>query len=115
MDKPSVYKGKIVALQGSFGSGLAQLWVDHGVVGGTVPIYCDNASTVRALHSCFGNVIGAGHTINNDPEQKPGHIGKEIYYALDDCGLVLGWFVPVDLATEELVKAYMETEEEVPA
>jgi len=68
---------------------------------------CDNAPTVRALDRAFGNVISKNHTMNNKAIE-----GKEIYYVLDDMGLVLAGFVPLEMASQELIQAY-ENQKEV--
>ena len=118
-----INKGIIRGFGGNWMSGLGYLhiedsdepWVRHSVP-------CDNVSTVRALDDCFGNVIGPGHTINNDPEQrrdedgrflpKPGHLGKEIFWSYDEIRMIFGGFTPVKGAPAELVEAY-EAQEEV--
>ncbi len=81
--KATVYRGKIDVFTGSWQSGLAVLVIDGE------PIHCENAPTVRALDSCFGNVIAPGHSVN----QKAIH-GKDIVYSLDEMGLVLEAFTP---------------------
>jgi len=72
--------GTITGFSGSWGSGLATLFVDG------VPIPCDNGATVRALASCFEDVITSGHCVNVSAL-----IGKRIRYGMDDFGLCLGW------------------------
>jgi len=37
--------------------------------------------------------------------------GKEVYYTLDDMGLVLAGFVPLEMASEELIQAYQNQKE----
>jgi len=92
-----IHRGVIAGLNGSWGSGLAILAFEDGT---SVP--CDNGPTVRALESAFGDVIGSAHDIRSDG----GHVGKEVFYGFDDFGLTLGWFVPVDEASPELIDAY---------
>lgn len=92
-----IMKDRIIALQGSWGSGLATLVLENDQV------FCENGATVRALDAAFGNVIGEGHTIDN---KKGGHVGKEIYYSLDAMGMLLEAFTPVEDASEELINAY---------
>jgi len=98
-----IYKGKIIAFHGTWMSGLATLEIedyDRGIV--NVP--CDNAQIARALDSAFGGVIGDAHTVLQDAIQ-----GKEIFYGMDDMGLVLGFIIPVENATPELIEAYERT------
>lgn len=76
-------KGSILAFRGSWGSGLGTLVLDTGAV------HCENAATVRALDACFGDVIGPGHTVNQEAIA-----GQEVYYCLDEMGLILEAFVP---------------------
>jgi len=100
---PEVYRGKIIGFRGSWLSGLATLIVED-FDRGEIAIPCDNGATVRALEDAFGNVIAEGHTVNNEAIQ-----GKEIYYSMDDMGLVLGGFTPVEDATPQIVEAYKNT------
>ena len=95
-----VKKGKIVDFIGSWGSGLATLVVEDDD-GKLHNIPCENAPTVRALESDYGNVIGEGHTalVSNIK-------GKEIFYEMGDMGLVLGWFVPIEEAPPEVWEEY---------
>jgi len=100
-----IQKGKIISFSGSWGSGLATLTIQNE--DGTVKhVPCDNGPTVRALHAAFGNVISKNHTMNNKAIQ-----GKEIYYTLDDMGLVLGGFVPLEMASKELIQTYENQKE----
>jgi hypothetical protein len=92
-----IMKDRIVALRGSWGSGLATLIMEGNQV------FCENGPTVRAMDACFGNVIGEGHTIDNE---KGGHVGREIFYSLDEMGITLGGFTPVEEASDELLAAY---------
>jgi hypothetical protein len=102
----SIYKGKILRISGSWGSGLALLdMIDERL--GRVRIPCDNGQTVRALDECFGGVIGPGHTINSGAVA-----GKEIFYAVNEFG-ILALFAPVEGATPELVEEY-EAEKKKP-
>lgn len=81
--KATVYRGIIDGFVGSWMSGLGTL-----VVSG-VPVHCENGATVRALDSCFGNVISPGHSVNNKAIQ-----GKDIVYSMDEMGLILEAFTP---------------------
>lgn len=76
--------GTIQDFEGERASGIASLTVKHED-GTTQLIYCDNAATVRALDSLFGNVIGNDDTVNVEAIK-----GKKIVYRLDECG-VLAW------------------------
>jgi len=98
-----VFKGTILGLGGTWMSGLAHMRI-RDERRGEVVVHCDNGATVRALEGAFGNVIGEGHTINNETG---GHIGKEVYYSTDDFG-ILAAFMPVDEAPPELVRIYEE-------
>jgi len=96
--------GKIVCLQGSWGSGLATLIVLNrdGVM---VSIPCDNAPTVRALDGAFGDFIAPGHTFNNEAIA-----GKEIIYSYDETGIILGGITPIE-NLDELMERYEEWKE----
>jgi hypothetical protein len=100
----SIRIGTIVGLGGSWQSGLAHLQFKDGTV-----VRCENTATVRALEAAFGNVIGPGHTINNETG---GHVGQEVYYSTDDFG-ILAAFTPVDEASPELESAYEKQQAEV--
>jgi len=99
---PEIFKGTIVQVAGSWGSGLAALTVDDERRG-RVTLHSDNGPLVRSLDAAFGDVIGSGHAIDN---RKGGHVGKTIFYFLDEFGLCLGGFVPEDDASPELIDAY---------
>lgn len=100
-----IEKGKIVAFQGSWCSGLGYLIIEKE--DGTIDrVPCDNGPTVRALESAFGNVITPGHTANGE-----GCKGKEIFYSPDEWGLVLEGFTPVEEASAELWEEYEKQEE----
>ena len=95
-----IYRGKIVDFVGSWMSGLATLVIDDEERG-RVKIPCDNAPTIRALESAFGGVIGGGHTAITEAIK-----GKEIFYYMDELGLVLGGFIPVESAPPEVFELY---------
>jgi len=98
-----VYKAKILGFRGNWLSGLATLILeDSEGSGGASQIHCENAATVRALQGAFGNVIGEGHTVNNNG----GFVGREVYYSMDDMDLILECFTPVEDASEELIDYY---------
>ena len=79
-------KGQIVSLQETWGSGIAELTIkdENGHID-VIP--CENAQTVRAFESAFGNVISDSHTIN----PKGNHIGQWIFYSIDAFGLFEGF------------------------
>jgi len=97
-----IHKGKIVGFQGSWCSGLGFLLIKDSKTHALNSVPCDNAPTVRALETAFGNVVGNAH----DVKCKGGHIGKEIYWTYDEMGLVLGGFIPVKGASEEVKRLY---------
>ena len=82
-------KGIIKGFSGSWGSGLGFLLIEDCKTKQTEQIPCENASTVRALESCFGDTITDGHTANGS-----GFKNKKIYWDWDEIGLVLGGFTP---------------------
>jgi len=81
-----VYRGRLEGFRGSWGSGIAHLIIS----GKAIP--CDNGPTVRALQACYGGVIGRGHSVSEGPSW----VGREVVWAYDDMGLVLGGFVPLE-------------------
>lgn len=97
-----IRKGTIVRMQGSWGSGLGELIIDEIIKGEEkrVSIDCENASTVRALDGCFGDVISSGHSFDNAAIE-----GKEIFFSADDFGILEG-FTPVNDAPPEMVRIY---------
>jgi len=82
--------GVIKDFRGSWGSGMATLVFEDGT---EVP--CENAPTVRAFMRAFGASASPGHTF--DVRQIR---GKKIEYWLDDMGLALAGFRPLDEETE---------------
>jgi hypothetical protein len=64
-----IRKGTIEGFSGTWDSDLGYLVID-----GT-PIPCENAPTVQALDRMFGDVIGPGHTVNDEALR-----GKRIVY-----------------------------------
>jgi hypothetical protein len=90
--KSGIKYGVIQGFSGSWGSGIGFLTVEDEN-GNIIPISCDNAPTVRALDYCFGGVIRGGHTAGSDTIH-----GKEIFYQLEDWGILAG-FTPVTDAT----------------
>jgi len=79
------YKGKLKAFRGSWGSGLGFLeFYDRA------PVPCENAPTVRALDSCFGDFIAANHSIDNTAIA-----GREIAFSVDAIGVLFG-FTPLE-------------------
>jgi len=99
-----VKKGVIRGFSGSWHSGIASLTVEHED-GTVVDIPCDNAYTVRALDAAFGDVITAGHSVNQESI-----VGEEIYYSYDEMGLLLGGFTPASEASPELLEHYENLE-----
>ena len=85
VERGEMRRGTITGFSGHWLSGIGYLLVDG------VGVPCENAPTVRALDACFGDVIAEGHTVSQETI-----VGKEIYYSMDDLGLVLGGFTPVD-------------------
>ena len=86
-----IRKGKLIEFRGSWGSGLGTLEIEDSETGAHELIPCDNGATVRALEAAFGSVITEGHTANGD-----GYKGREVYWSLDEFGLVLEGFTPVE-------------------
>lgn len=82
-------KGTILDFTGSWSSGVAMLTIkiDDGT---ELSIPCENSQTVRALDACFGGVIVPGHSVGVDAIR-----GKEIYFSLDDFGMLKG-FSPIE-------------------
>ena len=86
-----IRKGKLIQFRGSWGSGLASLEIEDSETGVHEHVPCDNGTTVRAFEAAFGDVITTGHTANGD-----GYRGQEVYWSLDEFGLVLAGFTPVE-------------------
>ncbi|MBA7686798.1 hypothetical protein ES703_95257 [subsurface metagenome] len=86
-----IRKGKLIQFRGSWGSGLGTLEIEDSETGECEQVPCDNGATVRALEAAFGNVITPAHTANGD-----GYKGREVYWSLDELGLVLEGFTPVE-------------------
>ena len=86
-----VRKGRLIQFHGSWGSGLGTLEIEDSETGAHELIPCDNGATVRALEAAFGDVITEAHTANGD-----GYKGREVYWSLDEFGLVLEGFTPVE-------------------
>ena len=84
-------KGRLIQFRGSWGSGLGTLEIEDSETGEREHVPCDNGATVRALEAAFGNVITDGHTANGD-----GYKNREVYWSLDEFGLVLAGFTPVE-------------------
>jgi len=96
-----IRKGRLIQLNGSWGSGLGTLEIEDSETGACEHIPCDNGATVRALEAAFGNVITPVHTANGN-----GYKGREVYWSYDELGLVLGGFTPVEDAPPEMVEHY---------
>ncbi len=97
---PQIYRAKILGFQGSWGSGMAFLNVEDLDTGTIEAVPADSGPLGRALGSAFG-AIGSGHTIDNSQIE-----GQEIFYVMDDMGLTMGCFMPVEEAGAELWEAY---------
>ena len=98
-----IRKGKLIQFGGSWGSGLGILEIEDSETGVRERVPCDNGATVRALEAAFGDVITPAHTASGD-----GYKGREVYWSLDEFGLVLEAFTPVEDASPELVNCYLE-------
>ena len=99
-DFSGLKRGTIIEFQGSYMSGLAMLVVkdENDMV---KYVSCENTSMVKALESAFGNVISNSHNVKSDG----GHVGKDIFYHVDDFG-VIEWFIPVEDAPKEIIQMY---------
>jgi len=86
-----IRKGRLIQFRGSWGSGLGILEIKDSETGECEPVPCDNGATVRALEAAFGNVITDGPTANGDGDK-----GQAVYWSLDELGLVLEGFTPVE-------------------
>ena len=96
-----IKKGEIMDFQGSWGSGIATMVIKRED-GKIERVPCENTQTTRALDSAYGG-IEAGHSFNVKNIK-----GKEIYYSMDDMGLVMGGFMPVEQADQELETKYLK-------
>ena len=93
--------GTIVEFQGSWQSGLGTLWFEgEGVL-------CENAPTVRALEGCFGEVIAAGHTVNQDAIR-----GQRVVYSVDAMGILIGFTPEEDWTGPEIPPEGLEDPDE---
>jgi hypothetical protein len=93
-------KGTIVNFQGSWGSNIGTLWIQKEGHDSASGIACENAPTVRILAQ-FVDCIGEGHTVNTDKLK-----GLEVFFAMDDMGLILDGIVPTEHATPEMWEMY---------
>lgn len=94
-------KGKILDFVGSWQSGIAQLVIEDSDTGGVDFVPCENTATVRALEAAFEDVITPGHTADGK-----GYKGQEVFWSMDEYGVLLLGFTPVAMADEEMVQAY---------
>ena len=84
--------GIIRGFRGSWSSGIGLLMIQDSNTGEIESVPCENASTIRALDDCFGNIIEAGNVVS----QARFELGDlEIDWDFDDLGIMLGWFSPV--------------------
>ena len=86
-----IRKGKLIQFHGSWGSGLGTLEIEDSETSVPEHVHCDNGATVRALEAAFDDVITEGHTANGG-----GYKGREVYWSLDELGLVLEGFTPIE-------------------
>ena len=93
--------GKIKDFNGHWMSGIASLAILDSETEQLEWIHCENASTVRALDACFGGIIQEGHSVSVE-----GIADQEIYWSLDDMGLIFESFTPVDDASQELIEFF---------
>jgi hypothetical protein len=94
-----VRRGTIIRLAGTWGSGLAMLWLNDDDRG-EILIPCENVPAVAAFDRAFGGVITPAHTFTDTPLR-----GKRIYYNTDAFGVLLG-FTPLGDATPEIIEEY---------
>ena len=85
-------RGFIKGFSGSWGSGLGYLTIEDSETGMLESVPCDNGPTIRALESCFGNVIGDNHCVSDSP----GFENMEVYWDYDEFGLTLEGFTPIE-------------------
>ncbi|MBA7634804.1 hypothetical protein ES703_42402 [subsurface metagenome] len=103
-----IRKGRIKDFIGSWSSGLGFLVIEDSETGEIEQLPCDNGPTVRALENCFGDVITPNHTAKGN-----GYRNQEIFWSMDELGLVLGGFTPVEDAPFELVETYENQKQSV--
>ena len=96
--------GKLKGFRGNWMCGLGVLVIEDSEAGGVEEIPCENAPTVRALEGCFGNVIGDEYVVK--PNKEAGYYDKEVYWSLDEVGVVFEAFTPVGEASKELVALF---------
>jgi len=97
-----IRKGIIKNFSGSWLSGLGSILIEDSETGECEVVPCENASTVRALEGCFGDVVIDAHCVDS----QGGHVDQEVYWSYDDIGLVLGGFTPIVEASLELERMY---------
>lgn len=97
-----LFKGTIKDFNGSWHSGLATITIKDSKTKQEQIIPCENGQTVRMLDAAFGGVI-----VGNHSAKLVNVIGKEIYWHYGDYGGILGWFIPVDQADEEIHNQYL--------
>ncbi len=98
--------GRLRGFRGNWMSGLGVLLIEDSETGGVEEIPCKNTSTVRALEDCFGNVIGDDYVVK--PNKESGFYDKEVYWSLDEVGVIFDSFTPVDQASEELLTLFAQ-------
>lgn len=102
----NIRKGKLKDFRGSWNSGLGMVVIEDSETGIVEEVPCDNGATVRALESCFGNVIGEAHCVKSNEEV--GFYDREVYWSKDDTDIILAGFTPIEEASEELEALYVE-------
>jgi len=93
-----IYKGTIKDFKGTWNSGIATLILlsDNNVEN---RVYCENASTVRALDAMFPGFIAEGHRANPDAIKD-----KVVFYSLE-YGFI-NWILPEEFADFEFIEQY---------
>lgn len=75
--------GTIEGFDGSWGSGIATLFIKEDGEKKARPVFGDNGPMVRALASMFEGVIGGDHTVNVEALK-----GQRVMFETDDLGLL---------------------------
>jgi uncharacterized protein YPO0396 len=98
----NIFKGKIVSFTSPRDSGIGYLNIKDSATELVFSIPCEKTSTIRALESCFGNVIGSDRRVS----KAGGHTFQEIFWFYDQDGRFLKGFVPVNQAPKEIADFY---------
>ena len=94
--KEKIIKGTIAGISGD---ALSKLWTLHFEDGSSAKI--GSGSGVRQLAACYGAIEGTSDLIGKIK-------GKEIFYSVNDMGVMEG-FSPVEEASEELLEEYKQS------